>query len=141
MELSKVSFQPHHAKPRNRELAVTGFISVTKVPYMQHCHMIVGEKKANLNFTPEQLKDALAGRMPQDLSEEEQAAYSLGRLLATLRTPMDDHTWEEYAGKLQRSEIVGITNFVGVYQWLALLTHINGVDHRWDKPNTDGVAE
>lgn len=136
-----MSFQPHHTKPRNRELAVTAFISVTKVPYMHHCHMIVGEKKSNLNFTPEQLTDALAGKMPQGLNEEEQAAYSLGKLLATLRTPMDDQSWEQYARKLQKSEIVGIANFVGVYQWLALLTHLNGEDLRWDKPNTEGVVE
>ncbi|KAF3768161.1 hypothetical protein M406DRAFT_254696 [Cryphonectria parasitica EP155] len=130
MDLSKVSFQPQHAKPRNRKLAVTAFISVTQIPYMRHCHLIIGE--ADLGFSADQLRDALAGTMPEGLNDEEQAAYNFGKLLATQRDPIKDQIWEEFAGKLQKSEIVGITNFVGVYQWLALLTQLNGEDDRWN---------
>lgn len=123
-------YQGNDTKSRNRELAVDAFISVAQIPYMRHCHTIVGEKRVGL--TPEQVKDALAGQMPKDLSEEEEAAYELGKLLARLDKPLDDRDWEKFTSKLPKSEIVGIANFIGAFQWLALLTRLNGDDNRWN---------
>lgn len=127
MELTTAAFKPQHIKPRNRELAVKAFISVSQVPYMRYCHSITGMA----SLTQDQCKDALSGKMPQGLSEEEMAAYGLGKVLANLNTPLSNEHWEEYSSRLPKSEIVGIANFIGVYQWLALMTRLNGDDDRW----------
>lgn len=127
MEFTAAAFQPQHIKPRNRELAVQAFISVSQVPYMRYCHSVVGPA----SLTQDQCKDALAGKMPQGLSEEEKAAYGLGKMLASLTTPLSSYYWEEFSSKLPKSEIVGIANFVGIFQWLALMTRLNGDDDRW----------
>lgn len=126
MDLSKASYMPNHIKPRNRELTVLAFISVTQVPWMRQVHGVFGTKNPTLNFTPEQIQDGLAGNMPQGLDEEEQAAYRLGRVLTSLNGPLDEESWQEFSSKLSKSEIVGIANFVGVFQWLALLIRLKG---------------
>ncbi|KAI3390290.1 hypothetical protein diail_10496 [Diaporthe ilicicola] len=130
MTLGQTMYRSNDTKPRNRELAIEAFISVAQVPYMRYCHTIIGEKKVGLS--PEQVKDALAGQMPKGLSEEEEAAFHLGEVLARLDKPLDDSDWESFASKLPKSEIIGITNFIGAFQWLALLTRLNGKDSRWD---------
>lgn len=128
MDLTTAAFQPQHIRPRHRELAVQAFISVSQVPYMRYCHSIAAQA---VNLTENQSKDALTGKVPQDLTQEEQAAYRLGRGLANLNKPLSNEHWDEFSSILPKSEIVGIANFIGVYQWLALMTRLNGDDGRW----------
>lgn len=97
MDLAKASFQPHHIKPRNQELAVMAFISATQVPYMRDAHSFLGEHNEGGKITSEQIQDALAGKVPQGLNEEEQAAYRLGKVLASLKSPIDDETWKDFS--------------------------------------------
>lgn len=126
MELSKASYMPNHIKPRNRELAILAFVSGSPTPYMLKVHGARDGKNPTSQFTSEQLEDALAGKVPQGLDEEEQSVYRLGKVLSTLNGPLDDETWKEYSSKLPRSEIVGIANFIGVFQWLTLMIRLRG---------------
>lgn len=130
MTLGQAMYRGDDTKPRNRELAVEAFISVAQVPYMRYCHTIVGQKRVGL--TSEQVNDALSGKIPRDLSEEEEAAFQLGHFLARLDKPLGNSDWDNFASKLSKSEIIGIANFIGAFQWLALLTRLNGEDNRWD---------
>lgn len=121
-------YGPTVVKPRNRELATLGLASVLDVPYVVYCHRMV---TAKLGLTAEQYEDGLAGRVPQDLSEEECMAYRLGRILTMLKGPLDDKTWQEATSKMDKAEIVGIVHTVAGYRWIALLEQVGGEDRRW----------
>ncbi|KAI2641395.1 hypothetical protein GGS26DRAFT_585785 [Hypomontagnella submonticulosa] len=126
--VARTAFHPNNVKPRNRELAVMALISVVDIPYMTYCHQRIGGR---LGLTAQQCQDALAGKVPEGLSEEEEAAYSLGRALTALVGPLDDMTYQKFASKMEKSELVGIANIIGGYKWIALLGQVNGMDRRW----------
>ncbi|KAH8157574.1 hypothetical protein CIB48_g10680 [Xylaria polymorpha] len=101
--------------------------SVTRLPYMiyaQRCTASI------VGLSEQQANDALEGRVPQHLSEEEVTAYQVGRPLALLSGPLDDATWKEFSGKMEKSQIVAIANLIGGYKWMALLIQLNGEDLR-----------
>ncbi|GLA47458.1 hypothetical protein CBS147343_4982 [Aspergillus niger] len=127
-EMAKTLYAPGTVKPRNRELAILGLSSVLDVPYVDYCHRKIGSK---CGLSHEQFEDALAGKVPADLSAEEAMAYRLGRILTDLKTPLDDATWKEAVSVMGKSELVGIAHTVAGYRWVSLLDQINGDTKRW----------
>ncbi|KAJ5526483.1 hypothetical protein N7494_013133 [Penicillium frequentans] len=128
-EVAKALYAPSTIKPRNRELAILGLSSVLDVPYVTYCHHKIGSK---CGLSREQFEDALAGKVPADLSEEETMAYHLGQILTDLKAPLEDTTWKEAVAVMGKSELVGIAHTVSGYRWVALLDQINGGDsERW----------
>lgn len=115
-------------KPRNRELAIIGLASVLRVSYVILCHRHVARK---VGLTEEQFEDGIAGKVPQDLSDEEALAYRLGRILTTLQGPLDEATWREVTEKMSKTEFMGIVHTVAGYRWVSLLDQVNA-DTRWD---------
>jgi hypothetical protein len=95
-----------------------------------YCHREVALK---LGLTAEQCDDAVAGRVPKDLTEEESMAYRLGRILTTLDGPLDDATWQEVTSTMEKSEFVAILHTVAGFRWVSLLVQVNGEDRRWEK--------
>ncbi|KAI1076644.1 hypothetical protein F5B20DRAFT_555005 [Whalleya microplaca] len=124
----KTTFAPNLVKPRNRELAAMALVATVKLPYMVYCHRLVGAK---LGLTPEQCNDALSGRMPQGLTEEEMTAYDLGGVLSTLNGPLSDDDWQKFTSKMEKTQIVGIANVIGSYKWITTLVQLNGNDENW----------
>ena len=89
--------------------------------------MLVTEHRvlsAKVGITNEQYEDGLSGRVPRDLSEEEDMVYRLGRKLIRLESSLDNDTWSEAVGKMAKSEIVGVVHVVSGYRWLALLAQV-----------------
>ncbi|KAJ5715855.1 uncharacterized protein N7483_013036 [Penicillium malachiteum] len=127
-EVAKTLYAPGTVKPRNRELAILGLSSVLEVPYITYCHRKIGSK---CGLSHEQFEDALAGKVPADLSAEEAMAYRLGQILTDLKTPLDDATWKEAVSVMGKSELVGIAHTVAGYRWVALLDQINGDSQKW----------
>ncbi|KAI1411804.1 hypothetical protein F5Y13DRAFT_164389 [Hypoxylon sp. FL1857] len=127
-DVAKTAFHPNSVKPRNRELAVMALISVVEIPYMAYCHRKLGGR---LGLTDQQCEDALSGKVPEGLSDEETAAYRLGRVLTSLTGPLDDVTYREFSSKMDKVQLVGIANIIGGYKWITLLGQLNGEDRRW----------
>ncbi|KAI0198775.1 hypothetical protein F4808DRAFT_251804 [Astrocystis sublimbata] len=108
---------------RTRQLVVFAYLSVVKEPYMTYCRRLLGPRAG---LTQDEIEHALGGRLSRSLSEKEASAYRLGIHLASLKGPVDDEAWQEYASKLSRTEITTVANIVGGYQWACLLTRLNG---------------
>ncbi|KAI1389499.1 uncharacterized protein F4822DRAFT_202629 [Hypoxylon trugodes] len=121
--MGKLAYGAQGVKPRNRELAIVGICSVLDVPFIARSHKAIAE---GLGFSQEQYETALAGRVPSDLSEEEQAAYRLGRTLTGLTGRLDDESWIELSSRLDKMELVGLMHIIGGYRWVALLEQVNG---------------
>lgn len=115
-------------KPRNRELATLGLASLLNAPYIAFCHRDVAAK---VGLSPDQHRDAMAGKLPEGLNPEEQLAYRLGRILTQLNGPLDDATFAEVrASGMAKEEFVGIVHTIAGYRWIALLDQVNA-DSRW----------
>ncbi|KAK4107382.1 hypothetical protein N656DRAFT_741989 [Canariomyces notabilis] len=127
-ELAKIAYRPDNVKPRNRELAIMGLCSILNVPYVVYSHRGVAE---HAGLTKEQYDEGLKGKVPQGLTEEEEMAYRLGRILTVQTRPLDDQTWQEITAKVNKTEFVGILHVIAGYRWIALLEHANGEDQRW----------
>ena len=127
--MAKSSFSPDAIKPRNRELAILGLLSINKSPYVIWSH----RKIANtVGITDEQYKIGLRGITPEGLDEEESMAYQLGRILTDLKAPMSEETWNEALKKLGKKEVLAVTHIIGGYSYIAMLTNINGRDQRFE---------
>ncbi|KAI2640423.1 AhpD-like protein [Hypomontagnella submonticulosa] len=124
----KTCVKPSHIKPRNRELATLALCSVYDAPYVAYCHRIAGEM---VGLTSGQIDDALNGKEPQGLKDEELAAYRLGRALSETRGPLEDALFNSIASKMEKSQAVGVANIVGGYLWIVTLIQLNGEDRRW----------
>jgi len=115
-------------KPRNRELAILGLSSILDVPYVVYCHRGVAE---HVGLTKEQYDEGLGGKVPQGLTEEEEMAYRVGRILTAQTGPLDDQTWQDITSKMDKTEFVGILHVISGYRWVSLLEQANGEDRRW----------
>ncbi|EED11955.1 hypothetical protein TSTA_000330 [Talaromyces stipitatus ATCC 10500] len=115
-------------KPRNRELAILGLLSILDAPYVVYCHRSVASK---VGITDEQYEHGLGGNVPNGLNEEEAMAYSLGRILTTLTGLLNESDWRKVISKLDKDQVVGIIHTIGGYRWVALLEQVNGEDRRW----------
>lgn len=113
-QLGKTNFR--HVKSRNRQLAIMALISILDIPYMAYCHYRLSQA---VGFTDQQCKDALAGKLPQGLSDAEISVYGLGKVFTTLAKPLNDATWQEFASKIDKPEIIGITHIIGGYKSVA----------------------
>ncbi|KAI1129794.1 hypothetical protein F5Y10DRAFT_237657 [Nemania abortiva] len=111
-------------KPRNRELAIMGLLSLYDAPVIAAEHRHIA---AQIGISSEQFGEGLAGNEPTGLSEEECMAYKLGRILPTLRGPLEYSIWKEVNEKMPKSELVGVCHIVGGYRWMTLLEQIGGV--------------
>ncbi|ORY09572.1 hypothetical protein BCR34DRAFT_568124 [Clohesyomyces aquaticus] len=85
--MAKVTFSPDSVKPRNRELAVLGMLSVISAPYVRHAHHLIALEHG---ITDEQYSTGLKGTVPEDLKWEGKMAYRLGNVLADLKGPLAD---------------------------------------------------
>jgi hypothetical protein len=65
------------------------------------------------------------------LTEEEDMAYRLGRILTTITGRLDDATWEEATSKMDRAQIAGVVQTISGYRWVAMLEQVNGDTRRW----------
>lgn len=129
-EMAKVVYKPGTVKPRNRELVILGLVSIVKAPYAVYCHKHVGHK---VKLTDEQMRDAMAGKVPEGLSDEENLSYRLGRELTTLNGPLSEELWQEVTSKLSKEEFVGIAHTVAGYKWVTLLENCNADSRTWDE--------
>ncbi|KAI0022368.1 AhpD-like protein [Xylariomycetidae sp. FL0641] len=125
--MSKTCYSTEHVKPRNRELAVLALCSVYDAPYMTYCHKNLGKK---VGLESDQIDEALRGQEPQGLSEEESAAYCLGRALSAGLGPLDDATFSSIVARMEKSQAVGVANVIGGYRWIVTLVQLNGTDRR-----------
>ncbi|KAF2788523.1 hypothetical protein K505DRAFT_255323 [Melanomma pulvis-pyrius CBS 109.77] len=126
--MARASISPNSVKPRNRELAILGLLSVIQARYILYAHRLISLK---LGFTAEQYSIGLTGVTPSDLSEEEGMAYQLGRTLADLKGPLSNDLWEKAIQKMEKKEVLGVVHAVGGYAYIALLTNVNGEDERF----------
>lgn len=109
-----------------------GLCSVFYAPYAAYCHQGVARK---CGFSDEQYRDALAGRVPSDLTAAESMAYHLGRTLSTQTSPLEDELWNQITAVMEKSEFVGLLHTIAGYRWVFLLEFSNGEDKRWMKPS------
>ncbi|KAI0383931.1 hypothetical protein F5Y04DRAFT_250031 [Hypomontagnella monticulosa] len=128
LSMWKTCVKPSHIKPRNRELAILALCSVYDAPYVAYCHRIAGKM---VGLTGEQIEDALDGKEPQGLDDEEVAAYRLGRALSETRGPLHDDVFSSITSKMEKSQAVGVANIIGGYLWIVTLIQLNGEDRRW----------
>ncbi|KAI1282798.1 hypothetical protein F5Y07DRAFT_197832 [Xylaria sp. FL0933] len=126
--LAKACYDPAAVNPRRRELTIMGFASIMSVPYVVYCHRSCANK---VGLSDQQYDDGVAGKVPKDLTEEEETVYQLARTLTTLTSRLDDDTWQEATSKLGKAEVVGVVHIVAAYKWVALLALVNGDDDRW----------
>ncbi|KAI2614833.1 AhpD-like protein [Hypoxylon sp. NC1633] len=126
--MGKLAYGDQNIKPRNRELAIAGLCSVLDVPFVVYSHRAIAKK---VGLSHEQFEVALAGKVPSGLSDEEQAAYRLGRTFTALTGRLDDDTWLELRSHLDKTEIVGLMHVIGGYRWVALLEQVNGDFQDW----------
>jgi 4-carboxymuconolactone decarboxylase len=115
-------------KPRHRVLAITAMCSVLDAPYVTYCQRLVAP---TVGFSEEQFNTCLAGNVPQSLTEDEEAVYTLGRTLSSLSGPLDRTLWQDAITKLGHDTLVSIANLISGYRWVSMLDQINGDDERW----------
>jgi 4-carboxymuconolactone decarboxylase len=127
--LAKASFSSDAIKPRSRELAILGLLSIINAPYVVYSHRLIARA---LGLSDQQYDKGLTGATPEGLDEEESMAYKLGRILADLKGPMNDDAWNEAVGKMGKKAVLAVTHIIGGYFYIAMLTNINGRDKRFE---------
>jgi 4-carboxymuconolactone decarboxylase len=126
--MAQVCFSPDTVKPRNRELAILGMLSIISAPFVLYAHRLIALR---LGITDDQYTTGLQGSTPADLNGEEKMAYCLGRVLADLKGPLGDEVWAEAIHEMGRKEALGVVHAVGSYVYICMLTNVNGRDDRF----------
>jgi alkylhydroperoxidase/carboxymuconolactone decarboxylase family protein YurZ len=109
---------------REKELCILAVLAEYDAPYLLYAHSNIA---VQLGFTEAQVQAAVSGTLTAGLNERESAVYSLALKLANLRHPMDDETFEQARGALERDEIAGVAHIVSGYIYVAMLTNLSNL--------------
>lgn len=132
--MAKAGYNPEVLKPKNRELAILGLCSVLDASYVVYCHWAVG---ARGGLTALQYKEGLEGRVPPDLSEEEETAYALGRKLTSLNGPLDEESWQVATSKMTKTEIIGIV--LGNHRRVSMCCTLE--ENQWRRRTMESISD
>lgn len=130
-ELQKSVYSPETLPARTRQMGVLATASTFDAPYVVYCHR---PTSAKLGFTKEQVEDALSGKTPSGISEEEVVAYETGLMLARDRKALGDEAFERAEKALGRAGVAGLANVVAAYTYVCILVSVAG-------PNPGGFGE
>ncbi|KAF1949570.1 hypothetical protein CC80DRAFT_598748 [Byssothecium circinans] len=86
-ELQKSIYSPETLPARTRQVGILAVAATFDAPYIIYCHTAMSTK---LGLTDEQFQDAISGRSPTGISEEEMVAYETALLLARDRKALSD---------------------------------------------------
>ena len=92
-------------------------------PYVLYCHRSTASK---LGFTEEQVEDAMSGRTPKAISEEEKVSYETALILARDRKPLEDKDFDRAEKILGRAGVAGLANVVAAYLYVCILVSVAG---------------
>jgi alkylhydroperoxidase/carboxymuconolactone decarboxylase family protein YurZ len=115
---------------REKELCILAVLAEYDAPYLLYAHSNIA---VQLGFTEAQVQAAVSGTLTAGLNERESAVYSLALKLANLRHPMDDETFEQARGALERDEIAGVAHIVSGYIYVAMLTNLSNLGNPEEK--------
>lgn len=108
---------------RERELIIFAVLSYSPAAYALYAHKLIGEK---VGFSPDQLASACEGKMPQGMSEREEAVYILAGELVRLRGPLDEDVFERARKVLGEDGIAGVIHTTGAFLYSTIL--LNAAD-------------
>ena len=117
--------------PREREQSILAILAVYDVPYVLYTH---SEIALVAGLSKEQVQQAVHGKVPDGLSEEEAMVYSLSLKLASIRGPLDQADFGKTENVFGRERIAGLAHIVSGYIYAAMLTNVadSGVPERKD---------
>ena len=98
-------------------------LSIHIDPYLADSHLPISSA---LGFSRSQFDDAIAGRIPQDISAEESAVYKLARRLAQGKSQLTDEEWAEVTNALGKSDVLAIAHVVGGFLSITTLGSVAG---------------
>jgi len=122
-ELQKSVYSPETLPARTRQMGVLATAATFDAPYIVYCHR---PTSAKLGFSDEQFQDAISGRTPKGIPEEEVVAYETALLLARDRKALSDEAFERAEKILGRPGVAGLANVVAAYLYVCILVSVAG---------------
>jgi hypothetical protein len=119
----KSIYTPATLPARTRQMGIFAVAAVYDIPYVNYCHQLVAPK---LDFTPQQIADAMQGNTPSGISEEEAVAYATALKLTRDRQPLDNVSFETACQALGREGVAGLANVVAGYLYVCILANVSG---------------
>lgn len=107
--------------PRERELSILAVLAVYDSPYVLYAHSEIGVVSG---LSREQVQQAVQGKIPEGLSDEEATTYWLSLKLATIRGPLESADFERALSVIGREKIAGLAHLVSGFIHVAMLTNI-----------------
>ncbi|OCL04358.1 hypothetical protein AOQ84DRAFT_391596 [Glonium stellatum] len=108
---------------REKELAIFAVLSHSRAAYALYAHTRLAE---DAGLSPTQVTDAREGKLPQGLSEREEAAYVLVGELIRMRGPLDDGAFERAKNVLGMEGVAALMHLTGSYLYSSVL--LNAAD-------------
>ena len=107
---------------KEREISILAVLAAYDAPYVVYAHSKIALK---CGLCEEQVQQAVDGKIPGGLSQEEAMVYELSLKMANLRGPLDDGSFERAEKILGKVKIAGLAHLVTAYIHVALLTNIS----------------
>lgn len=122
-ELQKKVYSSETLPARMRQMGILAVAANFDAPYVIYCH---GPMSAKLGFTDQQFQDAIKGRTPTGISEEETIAYETALLLARDRKALSDEAFDRAEKSMGRAGVAGLANVVAAYLYVCILISVAG---------------
>jgi len=111
--------------PRERELSILAVLAVYDAPYVLYAH---SEIAVVAGLSKDQVQQAVQGKAPDNLSEQEAITYMLSLKLARMRGPLDSETFTQAQSVLGKAKLAGLAHLVSGFIHVAMLTNIGDGD-------------
>lgn len=108
---------------RERELAIFAVLAYSPAAYAVYAHKKIGAKAG---FSPAQEADALEGKVPEGLSEKEEATYVLAGELVRMRGPLSEESFQRASRVLGKEGAAGVIHTAGAFLYSTIL--LNAAD-------------
>lgn len=109
---------------RVKELAILAIGGHFEAQYQNYAHARLAKL---VGLSDEQVTDALAGRVPEDLGGPEVAAYRLAMAMASGKGPVSEEIWGQVKDHFGQEEIVVLVFLISSYAYIALVLNAGAV--------------
>ena len=109
---------------RVKELAILAVGGHFEAQYQNYAHSRLAKL---VGLSDEQVADALAGRVPQDLGGPEIATYRLAIAMASGKGPVSEEIWGQVKDHFGQEEIVVLVFLISSYAYIALVLNAGAV--------------
>ncbi|MCJ1390654.1 hypothetical protein MMC18_003515 [Xylographa bjoerkii] len=106
---------------KEREISILAVLAAYDAPFVLYAH---SEIAVVCGLSKEQVQQAIDGKVPVGLSEQEAMVYELSLKLASFRGPLDRESFNRAENVLGKAKIAGLAHLVTGYIHVAMLTNI-----------------